>query len=137
MSRLIVIELTGFGDMVASWFTGSGSLAEWVAGVGTIGTLAFSLYLLNRQVRAEREDQARLVSFWESGQSKVVLQNQSDSPIYEVVFDYEKRPNDSSGPQPPPREANGSVDMNEPAPSIHLSSGLPLRFLVLPPKHFR
>jgi hypothetical protein len=131
-----MVKLTGLSDMVASWFSSSGSLAEWVAGVGTIGTLAFSLYLLNRQVRAEREEQARLVSFWESGQSKVVLQNQSDSPVYEVVLDSEKRPTDSLGPQPPPREANSSVDVDEPASSIHLSSGLPLRFLVLPPKHF-
>ena len=131
-----MIELPGLSDMVASWFSNSGSLAEWVAGVGTIGTLAFSLYLLNRQVRAEREEQARLVSFWESGQSKIVLQNQSDSPVYEVVLDDEKRPTGSLGPQSPPREANSSVDMDEPSSSIHLPSGLPLKLLVLPPKHF-
>src|SRR6266542_4172418 len=41
-----------------------GSAPAWVAALGTVGTLAFTLLLLRREIRDRRTEQARLVNAW-------------------------------------------------------------------------
>jgi hypothetical protein len=74
-----------------------GNAPAWVAAVGTVGTLAFTLTLVRRELRERRAEQARLVNSWASwGYSykrdqepavtkcDVFVRNGSDRPAYEV-----------------------------------------------------
>jgi hypothetical protein len=75
-----------------------GSLPAWVAAIGTVGTLAFTLMLVRRELRDRRAEQARLVNAWtdswryrypleaepEVTTCDVVVRNSSAQPAYAV-----------------------------------------------------
>jgi len=64
----------------------SGSLADWLTGAGTVGTLATVVYIEYRGFLARRRDQASLVSVWFDEQQgwTVVVSNRSQQPVYDL-----------------------------------------------------
>jgi hypothetical protein len=75
-----------------------GSVPEWVAAVGTVGTLVYATVLLGKQrQRLQQEvdrhdrEQASLVSAWvkleHGGQLSVRLRNANDVPIYQCYLE--------------------------------------------------
>jgi hypothetical protein len=71
-----------------------GTLPDWLAGVGTVGTLAFSLWLFARQQADRRLAQAQMVSAWPTAPEPtptgggvifaVKVKNASTEPVYDV-----------------------------------------------------
>jgi hypothetical protein len=72
-----------------------GTVADWIAAVGTVGALIVALSLLWREQRDRRTAQARLVSTWVSEVAvadssehplSVIVQNRSNEPVYAVTI---------------------------------------------------
>src|SRR6266508_3217434 len=89
---------------------GSGTLPDWLAGIGTVGTLFFTLVLLLREIRSRRSGQARLVAAWvkeaedpsrPSPVLSVIVRNGSTEPVYHVwVAWYDDVAHDERGGKP-------------------------------------
>lgn len=65
------------------------ALGSILGGVGTVGTLGVSLWLLFREIRIRREDarkaQAQHIAAWMLGESTAKLANSSPQPVYRVI----------------------------------------------------
>jgi hypothetical protein len=74
-----------------------GNIAEWTAAIGTVGTLSFALWQLNRERQRRQREQARLVAAWLLGarppadqgelrpwmtEVDLVVRNGSSEPVY-------------------------------------------------------
>ncbi|NJP31063.1 hypothetical protein [Micromonospora thermarum] len=86
----------GLGCIPADWRVNWGSVPDWFAGLGTVGTLLFGVLSLRREIRTRRREdraararQARLVSTTAriegSGVLRVRVANDSDGPVFDLV----------------------------------------------------
>jgi hypothetical protein len=63
----------------------TGTLAEWFAAVGTVGTFAIGLRLLGRDRRVAVRAQAERVVIWFENDHHVIAANRSAGRVYEAA----------------------------------------------------